>query len=60
MLLTLKDDLGLGLNELGVGILGLPASTLALCFVGTGTGTIISREVPGLGGTLPVILPKYL
>jgi hypothetical protein len=30
MLLTLKDDLGLGLNELGVGILGSLASTLAL------------------------------
>jgi hypothetical protein len=30
MLLTSKDDLGLGLNELGIGILGLPASTLAL------------------------------
>jgi hypothetical protein len=30
MLLTLKDDLGLGLNELGIGILGSPASTLAL------------------------------
>jgi hypothetical protein len=30
MLLTSKDDLGLGLNKLGIGILGLPASTLAL------------------------------
>jgi hypothetical protein len=30
MLLTLKDNLGLGLNELGIGILGSPASTLAL------------------------------
>jgi hypothetical protein len=30
MLLTSKDNLGLGLNELGIGILGLPASTLAL------------------------------
>jgi hypothetical protein len=30
MLLTLKDDLALGLNELGIGILGSPASTLAL------------------------------
>jgi hypothetical protein len=30
MLLTLKDDLGLGLNELGIGILGSLASTLAL------------------------------
>jgi hypothetical protein len=30
MLLTSKDDLGLGLNELGIGILGSPASTLAL------------------------------
>jgi hypothetical protein len=30
MLITLKDDLGLGLNELGIGILGSPASTLAL------------------------------
>jgi hypothetical protein len=42
-IIVIKDDLGLGLNELGVGILGLPASTLALCFVGTGTGTIISN-----------------
>jgi hypothetical protein len=30
MLLTSKDDLGLGLNELGIGILGSLASTLAL------------------------------
>jgi hypothetical protein len=30
MLLTSKDNLGLGLNEFGVGILGSPASTLAL------------------------------
>jgi hypothetical protein len=30
MLLTSKDDLGLGLNKLGIGILGSPASTLAL------------------------------
>jgi hypothetical protein len=27
---TSKDNLGLGLNELGIGLLGLPASTLAL------------------------------
>jgi hypothetical protein len=33
MLLTLKDNLGLGLNELGIGILGLLASTLALLLV---------------------------
>jgi hypothetical protein len=30
MLLTSKDNLGLGLNELGIGMLGLLASTLAL------------------------------
>jgi hypothetical protein len=30
MLQTLKDDLELGLNELGIVILGSPASTLAL------------------------------
>jgi hypothetical protein len=30
MLLTSKDDLGLGLNELGMGKLELPASTIAL------------------------------
>jgi hypothetical protein len=30
MLLTLKDDLGLGLNKLGMGKLELPASTVAL------------------------------
>jgi hypothetical protein len=30
MLLTLKENLGLGLNELGIGILGSLASTLAL------------------------------
>jgi hypothetical protein len=30
MLLTSKDDLGLGLSKLGIGILGLLASTLAL------------------------------
>jgi hypothetical protein len=30
MLLTLKDTLGLGLNKLGIGILGSLASTLAL------------------------------
>jgi hypothetical protein len=29
-LLTSKDNLGLGLNELGIGILGSLASTLAL------------------------------
>jgi hypothetical protein len=30
MLLTSKDDLGLGLNELGMGKLESPASTMAL------------------------------
>jgi hypothetical protein len=30
MLLTSKDDLGLGLNKLGMGKLEMPASTMAL------------------------------